>query len=105
MSDSERLKKIDIMLEADPNDQFLRYSRAMELRGLERFEESQKAFEALMNDDPPHVNAFFMLGQMLAENDEPEQAAEVIKKGIEQAVAQGEAHAEAEMRGFLELLT
>ena len=96
-----RREKIEAMLADDPSDTFLRYSLAMELRSEGENEASLKIFDDLMKAEPPHVQAFFMSGQLLAEIDRIDQARENLRIGIDQARSQGDAHAAAEMSELL----
>jgi tetratricopeptide (TPR) repeat protein len=96
-----RREKIEAMLADDPNDSFLQYSLAMELRAEGDSEASLKIFDGLMKADPPHVQAFFMSGQLLAEIDRIDDARENLREGIDQARSQGDAHAAAEMSELL----
>jgi thioredoxin-like negative regulator of GroEL len=101
MSRRERLEE---MLRSDPDDIFLHYALAKEFlsegdtaTGLERLGQ-------VIDRDPDYVAAYFQKGQVLAEQGETEAAREVIARGIEAARRTGDAHAEEEMTGFLEML-
>ncbi len=96
-----RLEKLLVMLEQEPGDVFLRYAVAMEHRGAGDFAESERLFRGLMAGQPPYVPAYFMLGQMLAGEDEVESARTALRTGIEQARAQGNLHAAGEMSELL----
>ncbi|MGI9472452.1 MAG: tetratricopeptide repeat protein [Rubripirellula sp.] len=96
-----RREKIEAMLAEDPSDTFLRYSLAMELRSEGDHEKSLKQLDQLMSEDPPCVPAFFMAGQQLADLDRVDEARERLRVGIDQARAQGDAHAAGEMSEFL----
>ncbi|WP_146460865.1 hypothetical protein [Rubripirellula tenax] len=99
-----RREKIEAMLADDPNDNFLRYSLAMELRSEGANAKSLEIFDALMKETPPFVQAFFMSAQLLVDIDEIEQARTHLRDGIDQARAQGDAHAAAEMSDLLATL-
>jgi tetratricopeptide (TPR) repeat protein len=102
MSDTpSRREKIEAMLVDDPADVFLRYSLAMELDKEQCHDESLARFDELTKDDPPYVAAFFMAGQQLTRLDRINEARTVLRDGIEQARAQGDSHAAAEMSEFL----
>ena len=88
-----RRERIESMLAEAPDDTFLRYSLAMELRSEGQHEESLARLHELMGDDPPCVAAFFMAAQQLAELDRVEEARQHLRTGIDQARAQGDAHA------------
>lgn len=96
-----RLDQILQLLQATPEDTFLRYALAMEYRSLGETSAAAAEFEQLIASQPPHVPSFFMYGQMLAEQGETEAARGVLRGGIEQARTQGDAHAAGEMSEFL----
>lgn len=96
-----RLDQILKMLEATPKDTFLRYALAMEYRSLGEPEPAAENFLQLIGQQPPHVPSFFMYSQLLVETGEIEQARGILRDGIEQARAQGDAHAAGEMSQFL----
>jgi cytochrome c-type biogenesis protein CcmH/NrfG len=96
-----RREQLEEMLAESPEDTFLRYALAMELKSAEEYDACIKLFQELMKDVPPHVPAFFMAGQALAADDRVEEAQAVLTTGIEQAQAQGDTHAAGEMTQFL----
>ncbi len=96
-----RREQLEAMLADEPQDTFLRYALAMELENESELEMSVGMFQSLMEDSPPYVPAFFMLGQLFARVDRNEEARPVLKAGIEQARQQGDLHAAGEMSDFL----
>jgi tetratricopeptide (TPR) repeat protein len=96
-----RREKIEAMLEAEPEDQFLRYSLATELDNEDRSEESLALFRGLIADQPPHVHAFFRGAQLLVKLDRIAEARTMLRDGIEVARQQGELHAAGEMAELL----
>ena len=98
---NSRKERIEAMLADDPTDSFLRYSLAMELTKEDNHDGSLQLFQSLMEDDPPHVPAFFMAGQQLTKLQRVEEARTVLRDGIEQARQQGDSHAAGEMSEFL----
>ena len=96
-----RRDKIEAMLVDDPQDQFLRYSLAMELDKEQQHERSLELLDGLTKDMTPYVPAYFMAGQQLARLARIEVARTVLRDGIEQARAQGDGHAAEEMSEFL----
>ncbi len=101
MSPLSRREKIEAMLADDPHDSFLRYSLAMELEKEGAHELSLAQLRGLMQDEPPYVAAFFRSGQMLARLQRLAEARDALRRGIEQARVQGDAHAAGEMSEFL----
>lgn len=96
-----RREQIESMLKDSPDDTFLQYALAMEFKSEGQHESSLLLFEKLMAADPPHVPAFFMAGQQLAGLDRVAEAQDILKRGIQHANQQGNAHASAEMTEFL----
>ena len=96
-----RRERLEAMLSAEPRDQFLRYSLAMELDKEGQNERSLELLRGLGDDETPYVPAFFMAGQQLARLSRPDEARAVLTDGIAVARRQGNAHAEREMGEFL----
>jgi hypothetical protein len=100
MAESRR-SRIEAMLAADPSDQFLRYSLAMELEKEGEHERSLSGLAELQRDAAPYVPAFFMAAQQLTKLEQIAEARETLRRGIEEARVQGHAHAAGEMSEFL----
>jgi len=98
---SIRREKIEAMLQAEPQDQFLRYSLACEYDNEDRSEESLGLFYGLIADKPPHVHAFFRGAQLLVKLDRTTEARTLLREGIEVARQQNELHAAGEMGELL----
>ncbi len=99
-----RREKIEAMLADDPTDTFLRYSLAMEQRSEGLNDEAIASFEGLTKDDPPYVPAFFMAAQLMVDLDRISEARAFLRDGIDQARAQKDGHAAAEMSDYLAML-
>jgi hypothetical protein len=100
MPDTRR-QRIEAMLAVDPADQFLRYSLAMELEKEADHERSLSGLRDLQNDKPPYVPAFFMAAQQLVKLARVSEARDDLRRGIEEARQQGNAHAAGEMSELL----
>ncbi len=99
-----RKAAIEAMLQEDPQDEFLRYSLAMELEKSGDHAGCFDIFQSLMQDEPPYVPAFFMAAQQRVRLGEIDNAKELLRAGIEQARVQGNGHAAAEMSEMLQSL-
>lgn len=99
-----RREQIEAMLKDEPQDTFLRYSLAMELRSEGEHEASIERLVELTGDTPPYVPAYFMAAQQLVDIDRTNDARTMLRDGIEQARAQDDSHAAAEMAEFLAIL-
>src|SRR6056297_3028255 len=101
---SHRREKIEAMLADDPADTFLRYSLAMELRSEGAHDRSLATLDELTKDDPPYVPAFFMAAQQWVDLERVDEARRYLREGIDQARAQQDSHAAAEMSDYLAML-
>lgn len=99
-----RLKKLEAMLESDPQDQLLKYMLALELEKASEHDRSLQLLSELMHSDPPYVPAFLMAGQQQVAIGKPELARQSWQTGIEAARQQQEDHAAGEMAQFLQEL-
>ena len=102
--ESSRIDSIQQMLAEEPDDLFLRYALAMEYRKAGQTDESLAAFITLMDDETPHVPAFFMAAQLLLGTGDVAQARQYLVDGIRHAGTQGNQHAGAEMTELLATL-
>lgn len=101
METPSRRERIEAMLAEEPQDQFLRYSLAMEWHKQGDHERGLAILESLMADETPLVAAFFMAGQNLAGLQRFDEARSALRRGIEAARQQGDSHAASEMSEYL----
>jgi hypothetical protein len=101
MNQESRREKIEAMLADEPQDQFLRYSLALECEKVGDHDRSLELLEALTQDGEPYVPAFFMSGQQLARLELFDKARSYLRDGIEAARRAGDTHAAGEMSEFL----
>ncbi|MGV3486262.1 MAG: hypothetical protein ACO1RT_17720 [Planctomycetaceae bacterium] len=99
-----RREKIEAMLLDDPNDPFLRYGLALEMRSAGEHEASLSKLGELTRDASPYVPAFFMAAQQLADLGRIEEARTFLRDGIDEARRQGDSHAASEMSEMLATL-
>ena len=99
---SPRRLKLEASLAEDPGDTFLRYGLALQCLHEGDVEEGRRGLLALVADHPDdQVAALQQLGQSYAGSGENDQARRWFIEGISRARARGDAHAAAEMEGFL----
>ena len=99
-----RREKLEMMLAASPDDPFLCYALALALAGEGDTSGAIARLEGMLQTNPDYVPAYFQLAQMQAGRGQADLAKPVLTRGIEMARRAGDAHAEGEMRGFLEQL-
>lgn len=104
MTETSRLETLKEMLAQEPDDEFSRYALALEYKKLGEIEESLQHFNHLNQNNPDYVPAFFMAGQMLADEGRIEEAQQRLQDGIAAAQRTKDNHAAMEMTEFLESL-
>jgi predicted Zn-dependent protease len=100
-----RREKLEAMLAESPDDPFLRYALALAYASEGNPAEAARRLTELIEKDAQYVPAYLQLAQLHAELAQTELAKAVLARGIEAARRAGDAHAEGEMRGFLEQLS
>lgn len=98
---TSRREKIEAMLAEAPDDEFLRYSLALELEKEGRHVESLERLGALMRGAPPYVPAFLMAAQQLVGLQRIDEARAALRDGIDAAREAGNGHAAGEMAELL----
>ncbi|MBZ0255382.1 tetratricopeptide repeat protein [bacterium] len=98
----DRLKQLEEMMAREPDDAFTRYALALELRKLGRINESLDQFEQVIGQHPDYVPAYFMIGQLLADEGRTEDAKQRLREGVAMAQRAGDAHAQGEMQEYLD---
>ncbi len=95
--------RLEQSLAEDPDDAFLRYGLALQCLHEGDVDEGRQRLLALVADRPDdQVAAHQQLGQSYMESGEVELARRWFVEGIARARARGDAHAAAEMEGFLD---
>lgn len=102
---SSRLAALAAMVEADPSDAFCLYGLAQEYAKLGRSDESLDAFDRCLAADPNYLYAYFHKARVLEESARIAEAVAALREGLTRANALGDAHAAAEIGGFLDELS
>jgi tetratricopeptide (TPR) repeat protein len=102
---SKRLEVLQKMIAAGAGDQaFARYAYAMELKSLDRLDESLKTFEELRAFDASYVAQYLMAGGVAEKLGKRDEARSWYEQGVEAARKKGDAHAMSEIQGALSTL-
>ena len=99
-----RRRRIEELLEADPQDVFLKYALAKELASEGNVSAALAAFDRVIGEHPDYVPAYFQKAQTLASEGEIDPARDALRQGIAVAQRVGDAHAAGEMTAFLDTL-
>ena len=100
-----RREQLEELLETNPDDVFLHYALALEYVSAGDVSEGLQKLAELTDRNPDYVAAYFRRGQILADQNEVDDAREILTRGIEVARKTRDAHAEREMSEFLDTLT
>lgn len=99
---STKRRMLEASLAEDPGDVFLRYGLALQCLRDGDVPEGRERLLSLIADHPEdQVAAYQQLGQSFMDAGELVEAKAILKTGIAKARAVGDAHAAAEMDGFL----
>lgn len=101
---SKRLQMLEAMIAKGTEDPFVRYARALELRGLDRPEDALDALREVRALHPRYVPSYLMAGQLAVELGRVDDAREWLTQGIEIAKAERDEHARSELQTALDAL-
>jgi len=99
-----RLEQLLELLNADPDDSFLRYGVAMEYAKQGEHDKALAEFNELIRRNPDYVAAYFMAGRTCEQKGVPEDAKKFYERGIATAQKVGDHHAAGEMSSALMML-
>ncbi|MBK9761262.1 MAG: hypothetical protein IPO90_15145 [Flavobacteriales bacterium] len=94
---AERLQQLRVMLKEEPNDAFVRYAIALELKREGRMEEATRDLEALLKDDPKYIACYYQLSIILADLGRLPEAIHVCEAGSLQCLTTGDRKARSEL--------
>jgi len=89
---SDRIARIQKMLQASPNDAFLHYSLGMEYASAGDLAAAKAAFLHVLELDGQYLPAYVEAGKCLRSAGELQQARELFEKGRQLAQSRGDAH-------------
>ncbi|MBN8548320.1 MAG: tetratricopeptide repeat protein [Deltaproteobacteria bacterium] len=98
------LEQLQAFLKTRPDDPFLKYAIAIELKNLGQTQQAEAAFAALATEHPQYVPTYYHWGQTLELLGRPEDGVATYERGIGIARQAGDSHAAEEMQRALMLL-
>lgn len=101
---NKRLDMLEQMIAKGTKDPFVRYARALELRGLGELDRAFAALEEVRTMHPDYVPTFLMAGQIAMQLGEREKAREWLTQGIEVAQRARDEHARSELQSALDMI-
>lgn len=101
---ADRLSQLRKLLADEPEDAFLRYAIALELKRLDRTGEAIAQLEQLATDQPEHIATYYQLASLLAEAGRKEEAIAACDAGALRCIVAGEGKTRAELLALKEAL-
>ena len=94
---STRLEQLRAMLAEEPNDAFIRYAIALELKRAGKMEEAVNDLQMLLKEDPKYIACYYQLAVTLIDIGRAEDAMLVCEAGSLQCITTGDRKARAEL--------
>ena len=101
---SDRLKRLNAFLQERPNDPFLHYARLLEYIRLGSPENIAECLEYLLTNHPDYLGTYYTAGSYFERTGNITQAAELLSKGLDLALAAGDKKTAGELQTALDLL-
>ena len=95
-------EQIEKLLKAEPDDVFLNFGLAMELKKANLTDEAIARFDRVIQLDPTYTAAYHHKGNTLIALGRDEEAKPVLQAGVEASRQAGNQHAESEMQALLD---
>ena len=92
-----RLEQLRGMLAEEPNDSFIRYAIALELKRAGKMEEAADDLERLLKADPKYIACYYQLALMLIDLGRAAEAMHVCEAGSLQCITTGDRKARSEL--------
>lgn len=94
-----KLDQIQILLQTNPKDNFLRFALAKEYEKIKKYQAAREVYEEIVGDSPDYIGTYYHLGKILEKLDEPAAAFKTYTDGMAKAKELGENHARNELAG------
>lgn len=94
---SQRLQRLQQLLEATPNDAFALFAIAKEYEGLQDTAQALDFYLRLRNIDPSYVGLYYHLGKLYVKTGNLADALQTYREGMNVAKSAGDMHAFSEL--------
>lgn len=96
------MERIQEMLQASPEDNFLRHALALEYIKMDNDAEAEKLFKAILSQSPDYVGSYYHLAKLLERNGNTKEAIDWYERGMQTAKKQNDMHAYNELQSAYE---
>ncbi len=101
---SDRMHKLQSLLEKQPTDTFLLYGIALEHKKAGQTSEAIAFLDRVIGADPGYCYAYHQKGLILESTGDADAARQTYRQGIAAAGQKGDLHAKGEIEAALEML-
>jgi Tfp pilus assembly protein PilF len=100
----DRLRQLQQMLEKSPDDAFLLYGIAMELKKVGDAGRALEYLDRVIRTDPGYCYAYYQRGLLHESTGDIDAAKRSYREGVQTAVRTGDAHAQGEIQAALDMI-
>jgi tetratricopeptide (TPR) repeat protein len=93
------------MIQKTPNDPFLHYAQALELKKLDQLESALQSLAQTIRLDAHYCYAYYQQGQILEQLQRPSDAKDAYRNGLDAAHRAGDAKAAGELEAALDMVS
>ena len=97
-----RIEKIQQMLQASPNDNFLRHALALEYIKINNDAAAEALFKSILAASPDYVGSYYHLAKLLERNGDTQAAVNWYEQGMQAAKNLNDMHAYNELQSAYE---
>jgi Tfp pilus assembly protein PilF len=97
-----RIERIQTMLQASPDDNFLRHALALEYIKMDNNVEAEKLFKSILAASPDYIGSYYHLAKLLERNGNTTEAITWYEQGMQAAKKANDNHAYNELQSAYE---
>lgn len=102
MSGMNRIERLKLFLQGDPEDAFLNYALAMEYIALRETELAEQLLNKIWVSNPEYIPVYYQLGKLNALKGNIQKAIEIYRNGIEKCKLAKDQKTAAELNAAME---
>ena len=99
---NKRLVTIVQKLESKPLDSFLNFAAAQEYQRFEQFDQAEKHYRTILENDPEYIGLYYHFGWLLEQVDRIDEAKEIYLQGMQVSTTLNDLHAKGEIQSSLD---
>ena len=97
-----RIERIQEMLQASPEDNFLRHALALEFIKIDNDTAAEQLLKAILTQSPEYIGSYYHLAKLLERKGDTQEAIQWCEQGLQAAKKQNDMHAYSELQSAYE---